>query len=71
MHRGTSPTDKECSSAIGALFRARVDHLMDYRTEYFEARARQITGRPAIALVLGAIGGGFAEEGPSATRADR
>ena len=38
-------------SAIRALFRARVDHLMDYRTEYFEARARQITGGPAVELI--------------------
>jgi hypothetical protein len=29
---------------------------MDYQTEYFEARARQITGGPAVELILGAIG---------------
>ena len=34
-----------------------VDHLIDYRTEDFEARARQITGGRGVELILDAVGG--------------
>ncbi len=40
-------------SAIRALFRAGVDHVMDYRTECFEARARQIPGGRKVELAIG------------------
>ena len=55
---------RRAPSAIRARFRARVDHLVDYRTEYFEARARQITGGPAVELILRRHRPGFAEELP-------
>jgi NADPH:quinone reductase-like Zn-dependent oxidoreductase len=35
----------------------RIDHMIDHRTMDFEARARQITGGPAVELILDAIGG--------------
>jgi NADPH:quinone reductase-like Zn-dependent oxidoreductase len=38
-------------SAIG------VDHLIDYRTEDFEKRAREITGGRGVELILDAVGG--------------
>jgi synaptic vesicle membrane protein VAT-1 len=34
-----------------------VDHLIDYRTEDFEARTRQITGGRGVELILDAVGG--------------
>jgi synaptic vesicle membrane protein VAT-1 len=34
-----------------------VDHLIDYRTEDFEARAREITGGRGVELILDAVGG--------------
>ena len=44
---------QRATSAIRALFRAGVDHVMDYRTEYFEARARQIPGGRKVELAIG------------------
>ena len=34
-----------------------VDHLIDYRTEDFEARTREITGGRGVELILDAVGG--------------
>ena len=34
-----------------------VDHLIDYRTEDFETRAREITGGRGVELILDAVGG--------------
>ena len=34
-----------------------VDHLIDYRTEDFEARAREITSGRGVELILDAVGG--------------
>ena len=34
-----------------------IDHLIDYRTEDFEALARQIAGGRGVELILDAIGG--------------
>jgi synaptic vesicle membrane protein VAT-1 len=34
-----------------------VDHLIDYRTEDFEARVREITGGRGVELILDAVGG--------------
>ena len=40
-----------------------VDHLIGYRTEDFEARARQITGGRGVELILDAIGGDSLKKG--------
>ena len=40
-----------------------VDHLIDYRTEDFEARARQITGGRGVELILDAVGGDLLKKG--------
>ena len=39
-----------------------VDHLIDYRTEDFETRAREITGGRGVELILDPVGGEFLEE---------
>ena len=40
-----------------------VDHLIDYRSEDFEERARQITGGRGVELILDAIGGDSLKKG--------
>ena len=40
-----------------------VDHLIHYRTEDFEARARQITGGRGVELILDAVGGDSLKKG--------
>jgi synaptic vesicle membrane protein VAT-1 len=40
-----------------------VDHLIDYRTEDFEKRARQITGGRGVELILDAVGGDSLKKG--------
>src|SRR6516164_291327 len=40
-----------------------IDHLIDYRTEDFEARARQITGGRGVELILDAVGGDSLRKG--------
>jgi synaptic vesicle membrane protein VAT-1 len=40
-----------------------VDHLIDYRTEDFESRAREITGGRGVELILDAIGGDSLKKG--------
>src|ERR1700691_329848 len=46
------------SAAKHAELRALgVDHLIDYRTEDFETRAREITGGRGVELILDAVGG--------------
>jgi NADPH:quinone reductase-like Zn-dependent oxidoreductase len=40
-----------------------VDHLIDYRTEDFETRARQITGGRGVELILDAVGGDSLKKG--------
>ena len=39
------------------------DHLIDYRTEDFEARAREITGGRGVELILDAVGGNSLKKG--------
>ncbi len=39
-----------------------VDHLIDYRTEDFETRTREITGGRGVELILDAVGGEFLEK---------
>ncbi len=40
-----------------------VDHLIDYRTEDFESRAREITGGRGVELILDAVGGDSLKKG--------
>jgi NADPH:quinone reductase-like Zn-dependent oxidoreductase len=40
-----------------------VDHLIDYRTEDFEQRARQVTGGRGVELILDAVGGDSLKKG--------
>ena len=40
-----------------------VDHLIDYRTEDFEVRAREITGGRGVELILDAVGGDLLKKG--------
>jgi NADPH:quinone reductase-like Zn-dependent oxidoreductase len=47
----------------GELRALGVDHLIEYRTEDFEARAREITGGRAVELILDAIGGDSLKKG--------
>ncbi|HYC57017.1 MAG TPA: medium chain dehydrogenase/reductase family protein [Candidatus Binatia bacterium] len=55
---GTASRSKhEQLAAIG------VDHLIDYRTEDFEKRARQITGGRGVELILDAVGGDSFKKG--------
>jgi NADPH:quinone reductase-like Zn-dependent oxidoreductase len=52
------------SAAKHAQLRALgVDHLIDYRTEDFEARAREITGGRGVELILDAVGGDSLKKG--------
>jgi len=55
---GTASAGKhEALRALG------VDHLIDYRTEDFEQRARQITGGRGVELILDAVGGDSLKKG--------
>ena len=52
------------SAAKHAEMRALgVDHLIDYRTEDFEARAREITGGRGVELIIDAVGGNSWKKG--------
>jgi synaptic vesicle membrane protein VAT-1 len=55
---GTASTAKH-----GELRALGVDHLIDYRTEDFEARAREITGGRGVELILDPIGGDSLKKG--------
>lgn len=55
---GTASAGKHAElSALG------VDHLIDYRTEDFESRAREITGGRGVELILDAVGGDSLKKG--------
>jgi len=55
---GTASAGKHAElSALG------VDHLIDYRTEDFESRARVITGGRGVELILDAVGGDSLKKG--------
>jgi NADPH:quinone reductase-like Zn-dependent oxidoreductase len=55
---GTASAGKHAElSALG------VDHLIDYRTEDFEKRAREITGGRGVELILDAVGGDSLKKG--------
>ena len=55
---GTASAGKH--EELGAL---GVDHLIDYRTEDFEKRAREITGGRGVELILDAVGGDSLKKG--------
>ena len=48
-----------------------VDHLIDYRTEDFEKRAREITQGRGVELILDAVGGESLKKGYRLSRAHR
>src|SRR6202521_4361197 len=56
-HIGAKVIGTASAAKHGELRALGVDHLIDYRTEDFEARARQITGGRGVELILDAIGG--------------
>ena len=63
---GTASAAKHAElRALGA------DHLIDYRTEDFEARTREITNGRGVELILDAVGGEVVQEGLPHPRADR
>ena len=60
------------SAAEHAELRALgADHLIDYRTEDFETRTREITNGHGVELILDAVGGEFMEERLSRPRTDQ
>ncbi len=62
-HIGASVIGTASAAKHGELRALGVDHLIDYRTEDFEARARQITGGHGVELILDAIGGDSLKKG--------
>ena len=62
-HIGARVIGTASAAKHGELRALGVDHLIDYRTEDFEARARQITGGRGIELILDAIGGDSLKKG--------
>ena len=62
-HVGARVIGTASAAKHGELRALGVDHLIDYRTEDFEARARQITGGRGVELILDAIGGDSLKKG--------
>ncbi len=62
-HIGARVIGAASAAKHGELRALGVDHLIDYRTEDFEARARQITDRRGVELILDAIGGDSPKKG--------
>jgi NADPH:quinone reductase-like Zn-dependent oxidoreductase len=56
-HLGAKVIGTASAAKHGEMRALGVDHLIDYRTEDFEARAREITGGRGVELVLDAVGG--------------
>lgn len=56
-HIGATVIGTASAAKHEALHGLGVDHLIDYRTEDFEKRAREITGGRGVELILDAIGG--------------
>ena len=69
-HIGAKVIGTASAAKHGELRAFGVDHLIDYRTEDFDARARQITGGRGVELILDAIGGDLLKKGYR-LRADR
>src|SRR5271166_6097432 len=62
-HIGARVIGTASAAKHGELRAVGVDHLIDYRTEDFEARARRITGGRGVELILDAIGGDSLKKG--------
>jgi NADPH:quinone reductase-like Zn-dependent oxidoreductase len=62
-HIGARVIGTASAAKHGELRALGVDHLIDYRTEDFEARARQITGGRGVELILDAVGGDSLRKG--------
>jgi NADPH:quinone reductase-like Zn-dependent oxidoreductase len=62
-HVGARVIGTASAAKHGELRALGVDHLIEYRTEDFEARAREITGGRAVELILDAIGGDSLKKG--------
>ena len=56
-HIGARVIGTASASKHGELRALGVDHLVDYRTEDFEARTREITNGRGVELILDAVGG--------------
>ena len=56
-HIGAKVIGTASAPKHGELRALGVDHSIDYRTEDFEARARQITGGRGVELILDPVGG--------------
>ena len=70
-HLGAQVIGTASASKHAQLRTLGVDHLIDYRTEDFETRTREITSGRGVELILDAVGGEFVEEGLSRPGADR
>jgi synaptic vesicle membrane protein VAT-1 len=62
-HIGAKVIGTASAAKHGELSALGVDHLIDYRTEDFEARARQITDGRGVELILDAVGGDSLKKG--------
>ena len=62
-HIGAQVIGTASAAKHGELRALGVDHLIDYRTEDFEARTRQITGGRGVELILDAVGGESLKKG--------
>ncbi len=62
-HIGAKVIGTASAAKHGALRALGVDHLIDYRTEDFEARAREVTGGRGVELILDAVGGASLKKG--------
>ncbi len=62
-HIGATVIGTASASKHAELRRLGVDHLIDYRTEDFEARTRQIVDGRGVELILDAVGGGSFKKG--------
>ena len=62
-HIGAKVIGTASAAKHGELRGLGVDHLIDYRTEDFEARVRQITGGRGVELILDAVGGDSLKKG--------
>jgi NADPH:quinone reductase-like Zn-dependent oxidoreductase len=56
-HIGARVIGTASAAKHGELRALGVDHLIDYRTEDFEVRTREITGGRGVELILDAVGG--------------
>jgi len=62
-HIGAKVIGTASAGKHGELRALGVDHLIDYRTEDFEKRAREINGGRGVELILDAVGGDSLKKG--------